>query len=359
MPIYNFCAGPAALPKEVMQAASEACLAYGDSGLALIEMSHRTKEFQNILEETRTLMRELLHVPQGYSILFLGGGASMEFCRVPLNFMEHKAAYLNTGVWASKAEKEARLYGEVTEVASSADKNFSYIPKDFTIPQDADYLHITSNNTIYGTQLRRDIDSPIPVIADMSSDILSRPIDISKYAMIYGGAQKNLSIAGLSFVIVRNDALGHVSRTIPTILDYRTHIEHGSLFHTPPVLPIYCAHQTLLWIKAQGGVEEMALRSRKRATLLYDEIDRNPLFCGTAQEDSRSLMNITYKMARGYEPLANEFLSFAQDRGLRSLAGHRLAGGFRASCYNAMPLAGVEALVACMQDFAQIHSTVS
>lgn len=355
MKVYNFGAGPSILPQEVMQATAEACLKFGDTGLSLMEMSHRTPEFQAVMDEAQALVKELLNVPEGYSVCFLGGGASLEFCMVPYNFLEKKAAYLNTGVWATKAQKEAKLFGEVVEVASSADQNFTYIPRNFEIPADADYLHVTSNNTIYGTELREDLDSPVPVICDMSSDIFSRPVDVSKYAMIYGGAQKNLSMAGVTFVIVKDEALGKVSRPIPTMLDYRTHVKKGSMFNTPPVLPIYCALQTLKWIKAQGGVKEMQRRAEERAALLYAEIDRNSLFRGTAREDSRSLMNITFVMAEGKEELAAEFLTFAKSRGMVGIKGHRDVGGFRASCYNAMPVEGVKALVACMQEFEQAH----
>lgn len=274
---------------------------------------------------------------------------------VPFNLLEKKAAYLNTGVWAKKAMKEAKLFGEVVEVASSADANYTFIPKDYTVPADADYFHITTNNTIYGTELREDLDSPVPLVADMSSDILSRPVDVSKYAIIYGGAQKNLSMAGVTFVIVRNDVLGHVSRAIPTMLDYRTHVEKGSMFNTPPVVPIYCALQTLKWIKAQGGVKEMERRAHERAELLYGEIDRNSMFRGTAVKEDRSLMNICFVMADEYKDLEAEFLAFAQSKGMQGVKGHRSVGGFRASCYNAMPLEGVKALVACMQEFEAAH----
>ena len=352
---YNFGAGPSILPQEVMKATAEACVEFQDMGLSLMEISHRTKEFQAVMDEAQALFKELLNIPEGYSVLFLGGGASMEFCMVPFNLLEKKAAYLNTGVWAKKAMKEAKLFGEVVEVASSADANYTFIPKDYVIPADADYFHITTNNTIYGTELREDLDSPVPLVADMSSDILSRPVDVSKYAIIYGGAQKNLSMAGVTFVIVRNDVLGHVSRAIPTMLDYRTHVEKGSMFNTPPVVPIYCALQTLKWIKAQGGVKEMERRAHERAELLYGEIDRNSMFRGTAVKEDRSLMNICFVMADEYKDLEAEFLAFAQSKGMQGVKGHRSVGGFRASCYNAMPLEGVKALVACMQEFEAAH----
>ncbi len=352
---YNFGAGPSILPQEVMKATAEACIDFDGFGLSLMEMSHRTKEFQAVMDEAQALFKELLGIPEGYSVLFVGGGASLEFCMVPYNLLEHKAAYLNTGVWAKKAMKEAKLFGEVVEVASSAADNYTYVPRDFEVPADADYLHITTNNTIYGTELREDLDVQVPLVADMSSDIFSRPVDVSKYSLIYGGAQKNLSMAGVTFVIVKDEILGKVSRPIPTMLDYRTHVSKGSMFNTPPVIPIYCALQTLKWIKAQGGVKEMERRAIERAELLYAEIDRNKLFRGTACKESRSLMNICFVMQDEYKALEPEFLKFAAEKGMVGIKGHRDVGGFRASCYNAMPLEGVKALVACMQEFEALH----
>ena len=352
---YNFGAGPSILPQEVMKATAEACIDFQGMGLSLMEISHRTKEFQAVMDEAQALVKELLNVPEGYSVLFLGGGASLEFCMVPYNLLEKKAAYLNTGVWAKKAIKEAKLLGEVVEVASSAEANYTYIPKDYVIPSDADYFHITTNNTIYGTELRKDLDSPVPLVADMSSDIFSRPVEVSKYGMIYGGAQKNLSMAGVTFVIVKNEILGKVSRTIPTMLDYRTHVDKGSMFNTPPVVPIYCAMQNLRWIKAQGGVAEMERRAHARAELLYAEIDRNKLFRGTAKSEDRSLMNICFVMNDEYKDLEADFLKFSTEKGIVGIKGHRSVGGFRASCYNAMPLEGVQALVQCMKDFEALH----
>ena len=348
---YNFGAGPSILPQEVMKATADACVEFGDTGLSLMEISHRTKDFQAVMDEAQALFKELLDIPEGYSVLFLGGGASLEFCMVPFNLLEKKAAYLNTGVWAKKAMKEAKLFGEVVEVASSADANYTFIPKDYEIPADADYFHITTNNTIYGTEIREDLDSPVTLVADMSSDIFSRKVDVSKYGLIYGGAQKNLSMAGVTFVIVKDEILGHVSRAIPTMLDYRTHVEKGSMFNTPPVVPIDCALQNLRWIKAQGGVEEMERRAKERAALLYAEIDRNPLFRGTAKAEDRSLMNICFVMNDEYKEHEAAFLAFAQARGMQGIKGHRSVGGFRASCYNAMSVEGVKALIACMQDF--------
>lgn len=352
---YNFGAGPSILPQEVMKATAEACIEFQDMGLSLMEISHRTKEFQAVMDEAQALFKELLDIPDGYSVLFVGGGASLEFCMVPYNLLEKKAAYLNTGVWAKKAMKEAKLFGEVVEVASSADANYTFVPKDYEVPADADYFHITTNNTIYGTELRKDLDSPVTLVADMSSDIFSRPVDVSKYGLIYGGAQKNLSMAGVTFVIVKDELLGRVSRAIPTMLDYRTHVEKGSMFNTPPVVPIYCALQTLKWIKANGGVKEMERRAIERADLLYGEIDRNSMFKGTAAKEDRSLMNICFVMADEYKELEADFLKFAQGKGMQGIKGHRSVGGFRASCYNAMPIEGVQALVACMQEFEQMH----
>lgn len=352
---YNFGAGPSILPQEVMKATAEACVEFQGMGLSLMEISHRTKEFQAVMDEAQALFKELLDIPEGYSVLFVGGGASLEFCMVPYNLLEKKAAYLNTGVWAKKAMKEAKLFGEVVEVASSADANYTFIPKDYEVPADADYFHITTNNTIYGTELRKDLDSPVTLVADMSSDIFSRPIDVSKYGMIYGGAQKNLSMAGVTFVIVKDEILGKVSRPIPTMIDYRTHVDKGSMFNTPPVVPIFCALQTLKWIKAQGGVKEMERRAIERADLLYAEIDRNKMFRGTAAKEDRSLMNICFVMADEYKDLEADFLKFATERGMSGIKGHRSVGGFRASCYNAMPLEGVQALVDCMKEFEANH----
>ena len=339
------------MPSEVIKATAEACLEFNNSGLSLMEISHRSKDFQPVMDEAEALMKELLDIPEGYKVLFLGGGASLEFCMVPYNLLEKKAAYLNTGTWAKKAMKEAKLFGEVVEVASSAADNYTYIPKNFTVPADADYFHITTNNTIYGTEIRKELDSPVQMVADMSSDILSRPVDVSKYAIIYGGAQKNLSMAGVTFVIVKEDALGKVSRQIPTMLDYRTHVEKGSMFNTPPVVPVFTALQTMKWIKAQGGVKVMDARAKERAEILYSEIDRNKLFRGTVAEEDRSLMNICFVMNDEYKELEADFMKFATDKGMVGIKGHRSVGGFRASCYNAMSVEGVKALVEAMKEF--------
>jgi len=282
---YNFNAGPSILPREVIENTAKQILDFNGSGLSLMEISHRAKDFQPVVDEAVALIKELLSVPEGYSVIFLGGGASLQFTQVPCNFLIKKAAYLNTGVWAKKSMKEAKLYGEVVEVATSADANFTYIPKNFDIPADADYLHVTTNNTIYGTEIRKEIDSPIPLIGDMSSDIFSRPVDVSKYDCIYAGAQKNLAMAGVTVIIVKNDKLGRAPRQIPTMLDYRTHVDKGSMFNTPPVVPIYCALETLRWIKKSGGVEAMDKKAIERAKIIYDEIDRNRLFRGTVKEE--------------------------------------------------------------------------
>ena len=314
---HNFNAGPSILADEVIENAAKAILDFNGSGLSLLSISHRTKDFDDVMAEADVLFRELLHIPDNYKIIYLGGGASTYFYEIPANFLGRKAGYVNTGVWAKKAIKEAKRYGEVEVLASSEDRNFTYIPKGFAIPADLDYVHITSNNTIYGTEYHEDLSSPVPLIADMSSDILSRPVDVSKYAMIYGGAQKNLAPAGVAFAIIREDMLDRVVR--------------------------------------DGGVDEIYRRNKEKAALLYDEIDRNPLFRGTVEKEDRSLMNICFVMAEGCEELAPEFMEFAKSRGMVGIKGHRLVGGFRASCYNALPKESVEALVACMQEFAEAH----
>ena len=353
---YNFGAGPSILPQEVIRATAEACINFDGMDLSLMEISHRSPNFQAVIDEARALVVELLQLPADYSVIFLGGGASTQFCYVPYNLLEHKAAYLNTGTWAKKALKEAKLFGEVVEVASSEAAHYTYLPKDFTVPTDADYFHITTNNTIYGTEWHEDLDSPVPLVADMSSDIFSRVIDPTKYALIYAGAQKNLSMAGVTLVIVRNDVLGKVTRPLPTMIDYRTHVDKGSMFNTPPVVPIFTCLQTLRWIKAQGGVAEMERRAHQRAQLLYGEIDRNSLFRGTVTDPAdRSYMNVCFVMAEGHEALESEFLAFATARGMHGIKGHRSVGGFRASIYNAMPLEGVQALVETMQAFEAQH----
>ena len=353
---HNFNAGPSILPQEVIENTAKAVLDFQGEGLSILEISHRAKYFQPVLDEAEALMRELLGIPENYSVIFLGGGASLQFCMLPFNLLEKKAAYLNTGVWAKKAMKEAKGFGEVVEVASSADANYTFIPKDFEIPADADYFHITTNNTIYGTEIRKDIDSPVPLVADMSSDIFSRPLDVTKYAVIYGGAQKNLAPAGVTFVIIRNDVLGKVSRYIPTMLNYQTHIDNGSMFNTPPVLPIYTALQTLKWLKAQGGLAEIEKKNIAKAELLYNAIDSSKMFVGTAAKEDRSLMNICFVMKDEYKDLEADFMKFATEKGMVGIKGHRSVGGFRASTYNALPIESVQALVDCINEFEKLHA---
>ena len=353
---YNFGAGPCILPREVIEKTASVILDFNGIGLSIAEISHRSKDFQPVMDEAMALVKEVLNVPEGYSVLFLGGGASLEFCMIPFNFLVKKAGYLNTGVWAKKAMKEAKLFGDVVEVASSADENYTYLPKNFDVPTDLDYLHITTNNTIYGTEYHKDLDVPVRLIGDMSSDIFSRPVDVSKYDCIYGGAQKNLSMAGVTFIIIKDDVLGRVQREIPTMLDYRTHIKKGSMFNTPPVVPIYTALENLRWIKANGGVEAMEKLAKERADIVYGEIDRNKLFRGTVKcEEDRSYMNICFVLNDEYAELQDEFFKFATERGMVGIKGHRDVGGFRASCYNAMTVEGCKALVETMKEFEAKH----
>ena len=329
---YNFNAGPSMLPREVIENTAKQILDFNGSGLSLMEISHRAKDFQPVVDEAEALIKELLSVPEGYSVIFLGGGASLQFTQVPANFLIKKAAYLNTGTWANKAEKEAKLYGEVVEVASSKDANYTFIPKDYTVPADADYLHITTNNTIYGTEIRKDLEVNVPLIADMSSDIMSRPVDVSKYDCIYAGAQKNMSMAGVTVIILKNDKLGKAPRELPTMMNYCTHVEKGSMFNTPPVVPIYSLLETMRWVKKNGGVEAMDKLAKQRAEIVYGEIDRNKLFKGTVAEEDRSLMNICFVMNEEYAELEKAFFEFATERGMVGIKGHRSVGGFRASC---------------------------
>ncbi len=353
---HNFSAGPSILAREVIENTAKAVLELNDIGLSVMEISHRSKDFQAVMDETVALFKELLDIPENYHVLFLGGGASLQFCMVPYNLLNKKAAYLETGTWAKKAIKEAKFFGEVDVVASSSDKNFNYIPKDFQIPADTDYFHITTNNTIFGTEIFEDYDSPVPMIADMSSDIFSRPVDVSKYGIIYGGAQKNLGPAGVTFVIIRDDLLGKVDRQIPTMLNYQTHIDGGSMFNTPPCLPIYTCLETLRWLKKLGGVKIMQKMNLEKAQLLYDEIERNKLFVGTAEKDSRSIMNICFVMKDEYKDLEADFLKFTAEKGMSGLKGHRSVGGFRASTYNALPKESVQALIDAMKEFEKLHA---
>ena len=354
---HNFYAGPSILSQYTIKNTAEAVLDFDGMGLSILEISHRSKQFQAVIDQADALFKELLEIPEGYSVLWLGGGASMQFCMCPMNFLNRKAAYLDTGVWASKAIKEAKLFGDVDVVASSKDRNYTYIPRDYTVPQDADYFHYTSNNTIYGTEIRKDPDAGnVRLIADMSSDIFTRKIDISKYDLIYGGAQKNLAPSGVTFAIVRNDALGHVDRVLPTMLDYRTHVKKGSMFNTPPVLPIYSALQTLKYYKEMGGVEALEKLDLAKAAKLYEAIDSSRIFVATVPgHEDRSIMNVCFVMKPEYQDLQQEFLDFATERGMVGIKGHRDVGGFRASLYNALPMESVDALVACMKEFESKH----
>ena len=344
---HNFNAGPCVLPREAVESAIEAIREFDNTGIGLLEISHRTPGWERIMAETEQLWRDLLNIPDDYAVMFLGGGASTQFFEVPANLLKKKAA------------KEAKFYGEVEIVASSEDKNYTYIPKGYKIPTDADYFHITTNNTIYGTEIHEDIDSPITLVADMSSDIMSRPVDVKKYGMIYGGAQKNVGPAGVTFVIIRKDLIGSSERPLQTMVNYATHYpeeaRNHSMFNTPPVLPIFVMHETLKWVKAQGGVEAMYKINKKKAETLYNEIDRNSMFVGTAVKEDRSMMNVCFVMAPGHEDLEAEFMAFAKEKGMVGIKGHRSVGGFRASIYNACPQESVDALVACMQEFEKNH----
>ena len=356
--VYNFSAGPAVLPEEVLKEAADEMLDYRGTGMSVMEMSHRSKAFETIIQEAEADLRELMDIPDNYKVLFLQGGASQQFAMIPMNLMKNRVAdYIVTGQWAKKAADEAEKYGTVNRIASSADKTFSYIPdcSDLPVSEDADYVYICENNTIYGTEMRKDPDVKQRLVCDMSSDIFSRPIDISKYDIIYAGAQKNLAPAGVTLAIVRVDALGHVDRPIPTMLNYATHIKKDSMFNTPPVLPIYAALQTLKWYKEQGGVAAMEKKDMENAAILYDEIDRNKLFRGTVAAEDRSIMNVCFVMNDEYKELEDEFSKFAAAAGMVGIKGHRSVGGFRASLYNAMPKSSVEALVACMKDFEKQH----
>ena len=352
---HVFNAGPCLLPQVAIDNTIEALKDFKGTGVSLLSISHRTKGWDEVMDECRALWKELLQIPEGYEVVFLGGGASLQFLMAAMNFLENKAAYLETGVWAKKALKEAKGVGEAFAVASSADKNYSYIPKGYVIPTDVDYFHITTNNTIYGTEIRKDLDSPVPLIADMSSDILSRSVDVSKYNLIYAGAQKNAGPAGVAVAIVKVDALGKVSRYLPTMLDYRTHVDKLSMFNTPPVVSIFVMNETLKWLKGLGGVSAINAINVKKADTLYAEIDRNSLFTGTAAKEDRSIMNICFVMAPGKEDLQDEFLKFAVERDMVGIKGHRSVGGFRASTYNACTQEDVEALVAAMQEFEKIR----
>jgi phosphoserine aminotransferase len=349
---HNFGAGPCILPQEVFKQASQAVLDFKD-GLSILEISHRTPEFEAVVDETVKLVKELLGVPEGYSVLLLQGGASLQFSMVPMNLLPEgkTAAYLETGVWANKAIKEVKNFGKANIVASSKDANYTFIPKGFDIPEDSVYFHYTSNNTIYGTEVFDLPQTNVPIICDMSSDIMSREIDASKYDLIYAGAQKNIGPAGLTIVIVKDEILGKTGRSIPSMLDYQIHIDGGSMYNTPPVFSIYTAMLNLRWLKAKGGVAQMEKENIAKANALYAEIDRNPLFKGTCAVEDRSRMNICFVMTK--PELEKEFGKFADDNGFEGLKGHRSVGGFRASMYNALPITSVHALVDLMQTFEE------
>ena len=354
--VHNFSAGPAILPREAMEAGSRACLEFKGMGMSLLEISHRSKEFIAVMNEAIAMVRELLGVPEGYSVMFLQGGASLQFAMIPYNLLDEgeTAAYLDTGTWVNKAIKEAKLFGNVKVVASSKESNYTFIPKQFEVPRDARYFHVTSNNTIFGTQLQSFPESPVPLISDMSSDIFSRPVDVSKFGLIYAGAQKNMGIAGTTLVIVRDDLLGKVKRRIPSMLDYKIHIEGESMYNTPPVFAVFMALETLKWVKRMGGVAAMRKRNEEKAQRLYAEIDANPVFKGTCAVEDRSRMNVTFVT---HKPALEEpFNKAAEAAGLSGLKGHRSVGGFRASIYNAMDIESIDALVAAMRDFAKKNS---
>jgi phosphoserine aminotransferase len=350
---HNFSAGPCILPQKVLRQASAAVLNFNDDNLSLIEISHRSKPFVDVMDKAISLVKELLNIPKEYSVLFLQGGASMEFLMVAMNLMKvgGKAAYTNTGTWAKKAINEGNSLGEVIVLGDSSDKNYNYIPKGYTIPSDVDYFHCTSNNTIYGTQMKKFPHCPTLMVCDMSSDIFSRKIEVCNFDIIYAGAQKNMGPAGTTLVIVKDDILGKTGRNIPTILDYNTHISKDSMFNTPPVFPIYVSMLTLQWLKDLGGVEVIEKMNQDKADLLYAEIDRNPLFEGTAAKEDRSNMNVCFLLTDSSKEEA--FNTMWNAAGIRGIKGHRSVGGFRASMYNAMPIESVQVLVDVMNKLEQ------
>jgi len=353
--VHNFNAGPSILPKIVFEEASRAILDFNNTGLSILELGHRTPLFQAVMDEARALVRELMQLDSDHEVLFLHGGASTQFMQVPMNLLDDKetAAYTDTGVWSSKAIKEAKLFGKVEIVCSSRDADFSFIPKDFAVPNDAKYLHITTNNTIYGSQWQSIPKTSNTLVADMSSDIFSRVIDFNAFDLIYAGAQKNMGPAGVNLVVVNKNILGKVKRTIPTIMDYRNHIKEGSMLNTPPVFAVYVCMLTLRWLKEQGGVAAIEKLNIEKAALLYAEIDRNPLFKGTIVKEDRSKMNACFVM--NDPSLEEAFLAYTKQLGIVGIKGHRLVGGFRASLYNALPISSVAVLTKAMQDFAALH----
>ncbi len=352
---HNFSAGPAILPQSVLAEASEAVKDFQGVGLSILEMSHRSAEFTAVMEEAQQLVKQLYHLPDNYKVLFLTGGASSQFYMVPMNLLPQSgsASYVNTGTWSTKAIKEVSNFGTVKEIASSKDKGFSYYPKGYEIPEDSAYLHLTSNNTICGTQIKHYPDTNVPIVCDMSSDIFSKSIDYKRFGVIYAGAQKNLGPAGTTLVIVNEDLLGKTDRSIPTMLDYRTHVAKNSMFNTPPAYPVYVCLLTLRWIVAQGGLEAMQANNEAKAGLLYNEIDSNPLFKGVAASEDRSLMNVTFVLEN--KDLESAFLAACTEANISGVKGHRSVGGFRASIYNAMPKSSVQVLVDLMKEFTRTH----
>ncbi len=350
MKIHNFSAGPSILPSEVLKKASESIIDFNESGLSLVEISHRSKDFIAVMDKAQALVKELLELPEGYSVLFLQGGASLEFVMAPYNLLKEggKAAYLDTGSWSAKAIKEAKKFGETVVVASSKDKGYSYIPKDYEVPSDADYIHFTSNNTIFGTQLNNFPGGSVLKVVDMSSDIFSRKIDFTQFDVVYAGAQKNLGPSGATLVIVKDAVFGASERDIPSMLDYSVHAKAGSMFNTPPVFPVYVSMLTLEWLKSKGGIQGIEKLNNEKAALLYNEIDNNPAFVGFAAKEDRSKMNVTFTLAD--ESQKEKFDKLATDAGISGINGHRSVGGYRASIYNAMPIESIQILVNAMKE---------
>lgn len=351
---HNFGAGPGILPESALQKAAADILNFNNSGMGVLEISHRSKDFEAVLQKAKSLVKELLKVPDTHEVLFVQGGASTQFAMVPMNLLKKKAAYIDEGAWSNKAIKEAKLFGEVAVLASSKDKNYSYMPKGYAIPADCDYFHITSNETIHGTQVKEFPSSPIPVVCDMSSDIFSRPVDVSKFDLIYAGAQKNMGPSGVTMVIIKKDIVGKHGKTLPTMLDYKTHLENDSLYNTPPVFGILVIMYTLEWLKSIGGVESMQKINQQKFDLFYGEVDSNPMFVGTAAKEDRSPMNACFLL--NDSSLDDEFLAMTKAAGIIGIKGHRSVGGFRASMYNALPLDSVKALVQVMKEFANVKA---
>lgn len=354
--VHNFNAGPSILPQQVFQQASQAVLDYNNSGLSILEIGHRTATFQAVMDEARALVKELMQLDDNHEVLFLHGGASTQFMQVPMNLLDDKkcAAYADTGVWGQKAIKEAKLYGNVEVACTGKESNYTVIPKDFAVPNDAVYFHITTNNTIYGSQWQKIPKVSIPLVGDMSSDIFSRVIDFNAFDLIYAGAQKNMGPAGVNLVVVNKNILGKIKRPIPTIMDYRNHIKEGSMMNTPPVFAVYVCMLTLRWLKEQGGVAAIEKKNMEKAALLYEEIDRNPLFTGTVAKEDRSKMNVCFVMSNA--TLEEKFLAFVKEKNIVGIKGHRMVGGFRASLYNALPISSVQVLVDAMKSFAQQYA---